>query len=204
MKRLICIFAFLLFPALIQAQTKTTTITASVSDDGLPTSQINCTWTRTAGPTSAVIATPTFSRTGITAWPVAVSTLVTFTAAGAYTFHLDCFDSQLRGVADVSFTVAPFNIAPTITITSPANGSTIAENTTAPINATATNASEARLFINDKQVFAYAGPTDGHSFEYQWLTPNSPGSSSRTYILRAEAENAEGTKASAASSVTVR
>lgn len=171
----------------LKAQTPvTTTLSANVSDDSLPSPQtLTCTWTRVIGDSGDIIQTPTKVLTNILAWPQVVSTSATFTVAGSRTYRLTCNDGQLSAVKDVNFTVT-VNQAPTITITSPANGAIIAWNRSTIIQAVADSGIvRTRLYINGTLT-----TTGGSSVAYSWR----PGQSyrGRDAILKVTAENTAG------------
>jgi Concanavalin A-like lectin/glucanases superfamily/Fibronectin type III domain len=79
------------------------TLSATVSDDGLPSGSLTRSWTRVSGP-----GTVTFSA------PTSATTSASFSAAGAYVLRLTASDGVLSTSDDVAVTVA---VAPTGTPT---------------------------------------------------------------------------------------
>ncbi len=82
----------------------TATLTATVTDDGqvLPTPTL--TWSQVSGPGTATFTAPT-----------ALTTSVSFSAAGTYVLRLSVYDGALTGSDDVTVTVnAPANLAPIV------------------------------------------------------------------------------------------
>lgn len=71
------------------------TLSATVSDDGLPNGQVATTWSTVSGPLGAA----TFADPGAT------TTAVTFAAAGAYVLRLTASDGQLSSIDDVAIQV---------------------------------------------------------------------------------------------------
>ena len=103
----------------------TATLAGSATDDGLPAgSTLTVTWTKNSGP-----GTVTFANSH------AVSTTASFSAAGTYVLTLTASDTQLTSSANVTITVnaapvptptpTPDTIPPLVSITGPANGSTV-------------------------------------------------------------------------------
>jgi hypothetical protein len=86
----------------------TTTFTATVSDDGLPTppGALTLSWTRVSG-----TGTVTFSA------PSAATTNASFSTAGTYVLRLTASDGALSAMDDVTVTVAPpANTAPMVAV----------------------------------------------------------------------------------------
>ena len=71
------------------------TLSATVSDDGLPTGTLTRTWTRASGP-----GTVTFSA------PTSATTSASFSVAGTYVLRLTASDGALSGSDDVSIVVS--------------------------------------------------------------------------------------------------
>lgn len=192
------IFILILFAAAeLRGQSSTTTLTASIVDDGLPNQSMNCTWTMPSGDPSAQIVTPTKSFSGVTTWPVTVTTQANFTKSGSYTFRLTCTDGQLSGSADVSFNVV-VNTAPRITITAPTGGSTISFNRSTTIRAVPENATTARLFVNGSKV----GETMGTALSYSWRP--GPQLRGQNANVSAEAAGVNGILASDSITISIR
>jgi hypothetical protein len=78
----------------IQLPTASVTLMASVTDDGLPGTALNLTWSQLSGPATAVFGAAD-----------AASTLVTFPAAGSYVLQLTADDGALATSDDVTVTV---------------------------------------------------------------------------------------------------
>jgi RHS repeat-associated protein len=76
--------------------TNSVVLKGEASDDGLPSGQLNTTWTQLTGPVSASIASPN-----------SLSTQATFVAAGTYTFQLSASDTQLSSSASMTVVVYP-------------------------------------------------------------------------------------------------
>ncbi len=84
----------------------TATLTATVTDDGqvLPTPTL--TWSQVSGPGTATFTAPT-----------ALTTSVSFSAAGTYVLRLSVYDGALTGSDDVTITVEPpANVAPIVNV----------------------------------------------------------------------------------------
>jgi RHS repeat-associated protein len=98
------------------AHPTTINLVGTANDDGLPIdSSLSFSWTKISGP-----GTVTFSSGS------ALQTAAAFSAAGTYVLRLTASDSALSGSDDVTITqTAP----PTVSITSPADGATIAART---------------------------------------------------------------------------
>lgn len=75
----------------------TASLNGTVTDDGLPTSLVNATWSFVSGP-----AAVTFANASL---PI---TTATFTAPGTYVLRLTASDSQLSASDDVTITVNPY------------------------------------------------------------------------------------------------
>jgi RHS repeat-associated protein len=125
----------------IYLPTNSLTLNGSAVDDGLPAgSSLTVGWSYLNGP-----GTVFFSSTNT---PV---TTITFTNTGAYTFSLNATDGQLVTNDTITVTVLPDpRVAPTIAITSPANGTAleVASNGTAHINLTAAAADADGIVTN--------------------------------------------------------
>ncbi len=82
------------------------TLDGTVTDDGLPNppGKVTSSWTKVSGP-----GTVTFGES------TAVDTTATFSAAGIYVLGLTANDSKLTDYDEVTITVNPANVAPTIT-----------------------------------------------------------------------------------------
>jgi len=80
------------------ALSASTTLSATATDDGLPSppSQLSATWTRVSGPGTVTFASPT-----------ALSTTATFSAAGTYVLRVSVSDSLRTSTDDVSVVVTP-------------------------------------------------------------------------------------------------
>ncbi len=76
--------------------TNSVVLKGEASDDGLPSGQLNTTWTQLTGPVTASIASPN-----------SLSTQVTFAATGTYTFQLTASDTQLNSSASLTVVVYP-------------------------------------------------------------------------------------------------
>jgi hypothetical protein len=72
------------------------TLSATVTDDGLPSGNLTRSWTRVSGP-----GTVTFSA------PTSATTTASFSAPGSYLLRLTVSDSALTASDDVAVTVAP-------------------------------------------------------------------------------------------------
>lgn len=85
------------------SSTVSVTLTGTASDDGQPTPPaLTYAWTMLSGPTAATMATPK-----------SATTVVTFTAAGVYTFRLTASDGALWAWDDVVVTIQQGLPAPT-------------------------------------------------------------------------------------------
>jgi RHS repeat-associated protein len=98
-----------------------TTLTASITDDGEPLgASLTSTWSLVSGPVAVSIATPAQSTPE--PGPLVASTAVTFSYPGTYVFQLEASDSQLSAsAATTTVTVTPptavvAGAAPTVAI----------------------------------------------------------------------------------------
>ena len=88
----------------VELPTDTTSLDATVTDDGLPEGQtVSQTWSKDSGP-----GTVTFTNSG------AVDTTATFSAAGTYVLKLTAEDTEKTANDTVTITVHPVNTAPTV------------------------------------------------------------------------------------------
>ena len=103
-------------------------------------------------------------------------------------------------VGRIGFQQAGDNIAPTVAITSPANGATVLRKSTVAINATATDnvaVTRVEFLVNGAlQCTDTASP-----YSCSWRVPNPMG---KTYQLQARAFDAAGNSATATVTVTAR
>jgi RHS repeat-associated protein len=118
--------------------TNSTTLTATVTDDGKPAgASLTATWTVVSGPVAVAIATP--SHSAPEPGPLGASTTVTFAYPGTYVFQLAASDTLLSASATTTVTVnAPAAITagapPTVAI----GGVTDDQEITAPAKILAT------------------------------------------------------------------
>src|SRR6185369_3542215 len=90
----------------------TATLTATVTDDGLPvTGALSVGWSRVSGPADVA-----FNNPG------SPSTSATFTVAGDYILRLTVTDGESTASDDIAVSVKAAVPPPVVEITSPANG----------------------------------------------------------------------------------
>jgi RHS repeat-associated protein len=100
----------------------TTTLTGSVTDDGLPFgATLSTTWSETSGPSPVSFGTPTATFPDVAGQANPVTTSATFTTPGTYVLSLTGNDSQLSASANVTITVNPPQVG-TILSVSPNTG----------------------------------------------------------------------------------
>jgi RHS repeat-associated protein len=99
-----------------------TTLTGSITDDGLPAgATLSTTWSETSGPNPVSFGNPTATFPDVAGQANPVTTSATFSAPGTYTLGLTGSDSQLSSSANVTITVNPPQV-PTILSVSPNTG----------------------------------------------------------------------------------
>ena len=89
-------------PSTITLPTNSLTLTGTATPNG-PSGTLTYSWTQTAGPGGATIATPTQATTN-----------VTFTTAGSYNFQFTAYNGTLSTSVLVFVTVSPTNQAPVV------------------------------------------------------------------------------------------
>jgi RHS repeat-associated protein len=165
----------------ISLPTNHVTLQGVVADDGQPSNSLAIAWTYVSGPSTVF-----FSALNT---PV---TTVTFTNAGVYTFQLAASDGVLATNDTVTITVLPdLRVPPTVTVTSPQNGSIFAVTNGGSANltltATATDLDDAvvgvQFFVNGLAV-----GTDSTS-PYTVVASNLPPAN---YLITAVATDASG------------
>lgn len=186
---------FLLMAAPLAAQTVTKPFTADITDDS---ASVTCTWSKVVGDPTDALAATTKTLTGSgTSWTQTFSTVGTFSVAGPRKYMLTCTDGTNSPSATVDFNVT-INKAPTIKITSPVNGSTIAFNLSAPINATATNSIRTSVSVDGTT----ACTTASNELDCGWRP--GPQRRGKTVQMKFSALSATGESAESAIAVKVR
>ena len=128
------------------------TVTATVTDDGLPSSpgQVTTTWSQVSGP-----GTVTFGEA------TAVTTAASFDLAGTYVLRLTAHDGQLMSSGELTVTVLP--PPPPLTVTVSGTGSGSVTSTPGTINCPSDSCTE--TFADGTAVTLTATPSSGSTFE---------------------------------------
>src|SRR5258705_3994185 len=88
----------------------------SASDDGLPTGNLNTSWTKISGPGAITFLNPNVTITG-----------ALFSATGTYVLRLTAGDGALTASDDITITVIDNVAPPTVAVTAPTDGSSVTE-----------------------------------------------------------------------------
>jgi RHS repeat-associated protein len=160
------------------------TLSGTAVDDGNPAgSTLSTTWTQTGGPVAATLTSPT-----------TLQTTATFSQIGDYTFQLTANDGALTASASVHVTVLPdLRTPPSVSLSSPAQGSRYQSSQTITISATASD--------NDGRVTKVEFFADGAKLgekltaPYSFAWSNAPGGAK---VLTATATDNDGLIATSA------
>jgi RHS repeat-associated protein len=168
----------------ITLPTNTVNLAGTAVDDGNPGgSTLTTTWTQTGGPVAATLTNTTTLQ--ITA---------TFSQVGDYTFQLTANDGALTASASVHVTVLPdLRTPPTVSISSPAEGSRFQSNQTITISATALD-NDGRIA---KVEFFAGGAKLGEKLTapYSFAWNNAPGGSQTLTAIATDNDGLSATSA---------
>jgi RHS repeat-associated protein len=155
----------------------------TVTDDGLPLgSSVTATWSKVSGP-----GVVTFANAN------APATLATFDQPGAYLLQLSASDGALSGSSTTTVSVtSAANVPPSVSISSPANGSNALASHSVTIVASASDSdgtvTQVAFYVNGSLIGQSSPP-----FTFAWS-----GGPAGTYSLTAAATDNEGASATSA------